>query len=110
MLFINYYGIIVSQAGKGSTRQTEKERNKKMKNPYVIIDPKGHFFRDYTESIPAVIHSFTDSWPHAMKFATLRDAEIERDRLLDRLYDFGGNKKVPKGYLRIGKAEIVVVG
>ncbi len=32
-----------------------------MKKAYAITDPRGNFFRDYTESIPAVIHAFTDT-------------------------------------------------
>jgi len=81
-----------------------------MKKPYVILDPKGQFFRDYTASIPACIHSFTDAWEYAWKFATLEEAQQEKARLLDRLYDFDGNNKVPKDYLRIAKAELKIVG
>jgi len=81
-----------------------------IRNPYVIVDPEGQYFRDYTASIPAVVHSFISAFEHAWKFATLEDAQREKARLLDRLYDFGGNEKVPKDYLRIVKVGLTVVG
>ncbi len=81
-----------------------------MKNPYVIMNPTGKFFRGYTDAIPAIIHGFTDSWQFALKFATLEAAKRQKNRLLDRLYDFNGNDKVPKDYLRIAKAELRIVG
>jgi len=81
-----------------------------LKRPFVIVDPRGQYFRDYTASIPACIHSFTDAYDHAWKFATLEEAQQEKARLLDRLYDFGGSDKVPKDYLRIAQAEFKIVG
>ena len=81
-----------------------------MNKPYVILDPNGHFFRDYTASIPAIIHGFTDRWEYAWKFATLEEAQGEKAKLIDRLYEFDGQRKVPKDYLRIAKAEFRIVG
>ena len=79
------------------------------KGPLMIVDPKGRFFSSYTNAIPAIVHSFTDDESCAYKFSDEKNAEKVRTALLDALYTFDGQEKVPKDYLRIVEATYRVV-
>jgi len=80
----------------------------RFEKPYVIVNPNGEFFRDYTACVPMALHAFTDRWQSAWKFATREDANAEMAKLSGRIAD--GSGKAPKGCLRVAKAEFTVVG
>jgi len=70
---------------------------------YVIVDRRGQFFRDWTESIPFCIHAFTDSLDHAARWHDLTDARAIREKIADRLYDFEGQRLQPRSALAIAQ-------
>ena len=77
--------------------------------PFVIVDPDGRLFRDYTASVPQTAHSFTPQWERAMRFPSAAAARKEKSKLFNRLRDAEGARKVPRGYLRIAKAAFETV-
>lgn len=79
----------------------ELEGKKPRKAEFVIMDANGGFFRDLTESIPMIIHGFTDAERYAATFETKEDALKMKEKVLERLYDFEGQKKMPKSYLKV---------
>lgn len=82
-------------------KQIAELEGKRERTEFVIIDAKGGFFRDFTESIPMLIHAFTDSERYAATFDTKEEALKVKDKILERLYDFDGNTKMPKSYLKV---------
>lgn len=80
-----------------------------MNKPYMIADPEGRFFRGWTDSIPLIIHGFTESLDFAARFDSLEAAKNTKATLLEGLYEFDGNTKVSVDYLKIVKIELKAV-
>jgi hypothetical protein len=102
--------MCLDSGGKNMPRQKGNERKMKMKKRYVILDPKGWFFRDFTDAIPQVVNAFTDCETWAWKMDGIEEAKKIKAKLLDRLYSFDGQQKVPQAYLRIAEIEYRIVG
>ena len=68
--------------GQRGAVRVSKERFKFPRPCYVILDPKGEYFRDFTGSTPAALHSFTDSFFNAWKLYDPDEARELKKRVL----------------------------
>ena len=69
----------------------------------MILDPKGEYFRDFTGSTPAALHSFTDSFANARKLSDPGEANELRKKVLEWLVENDGDAEVPRDYLRVAE-------
>ena len=89
--------------GQRGAVRVSKERFKFPRPCYVILDPKGEYFRDFTGSTPAALHSFTDSFFNAWKLYDPDEARELKKRVLEWLIVKDGVKDVPRDYLRVAE-------
>lgn len=89
--------------GQRGAVRVSKERFKFPRPCYVILDPKGEYFRDFTGSTPAALHSFTDSFANARKLYDPDAAKVLKDKVLEWLIENDGAKVVPRDYLRVAE-------
>ena len=89
--------------GQRGAVRVSKERFKFPRPCYVILDPKGEYFRDFTGSTPAALHSFTDSFANARKLYDPEEAKGVKDKVLEWLIENDGVDEVPRDYLRVAE-------
>ena len=89
--------------GQRGAERVSKERFRLPRPCYVILDPKGEYFRDFTGSTPAALHSFTDSFFNAWKLYDPDEARELKKRVLEWLIEKDGVKDVPRDYLRVAE-------
>lgn len=89
--------------GQRGAVRVSKGRFKLPRPCYVILDPKGEYFRDFTGSTPAALHSFTDSFFNAWKLYDPDEARELKKRVLEWLIEKDGVKDVPRDYLRVAE-------
>ena len=89
--------------GRHGRACANKELFKFPKPCYVILDPKGEYFRDFTGSTPAALHSFTDSFANARKLYDPEEAKGVKEKVLEWLIENDGIDEVPRDYLRVAE-------